>query len=305
MEWEVSIIEWLQNNASILGTVFDKVFGFIGGEKGLIVALLIVLFCWKKEVGYKVALIVASVNTWLPMIKAVVLRPRPYMSYPDRIEAKVLVDTKASAQDVAAQGYSFPSAHAASVSGLYGMLALAVRKNWMWILSIAIMLFVGVSRVAAGMHYPTDVLAGWALGIVAIVVFELLEKYISKEWIRHLILVASTIPGLFYVRTQDYYTSLGLLLGACLAILFEKKYVNYKNTKNVFAMILRVAGGGVIYIVLNTLLKLPFDKEFLAEPTMPAFLIRTIRYTIIIFVMLGVYPKIFPLYEKIGKNSNG
>jgi membrane-associated phospholipid phosphatase len=303
MEWEIRVIEWIQDNLAILGTVFDKIFGFVGGEKGLMVALLIVMFCWRKEVGYRLALVVALTNVWLPMIKAVVLRPRPYMSFPDRVEAKALVDTNASAQDVAAQGYSFPSAHAASVSSLYSMLAQAVKKSWMWIVSIALMLLVGLSRVAAGMHYPTDVLAGWGLGILALVIYNLLEKYISKGWILRLILVASTVPGLFYVRTQDYYTSLGLVLGACLAIPFEQKFVNFQNTRNVFAMILRVAGGGVIYIVLNTLLKLPFDKSFLAEPTLPAFIIRTVRYTIIIFVIIGVYPKVFPLFEKIGKKK--
>ena len=55
--------------------------------------------------------------------------------------------------------------------------------------------------------------------------------------------------------------------------------------------------------MLNTLLKLPFNKEFLKSETMPAFLVRTARYAVIIFVIIGVYPKLFPLYERIGKKG--
>ena len=68
-------------------------------------------------------------------------------------------------------------------------------------------------------------------------------------------------------------------------------------------MILRVAGALVIYYVMNTLLKLPFSKEFLSSGTMEAFLVRLVRYALIIFVAIGIYPKVFPLFEKVGKKN--
>ncbi|MER2152335.1 MAG: hypothetical protein ABS900_12040, partial [Candidatus Limivicinus sp.] len=76
---------------------------FIGAEKGLLICVLIVMFCWKKEVGQKLALIVSCVNLWLTLIKSIVLRPRPFMEYPDRVKALV-VDAEGAAKDVAAQG---------------------------------------------------------------------------------------------------------------------------------------------------------------------------------------------------------
>jgi hypothetical protein len=48
---------------------------------------------------------------------------------------------------------------------------------------------------------------------------------------------------------------------------------------------------------------MPFSAEFLTGGTLGAFLVRTARYAIIIFVMIGVYPKVFPLFEKIGKKE--
>ncbi len=37
------------------------------------------------------------------------------------------------------------------------------------------------------------------------------------------------------------------------------------------------------------------------QKTLGAFLVRTARYAVIIFTIIGLYPKVFPLFEKIGK----
>lgn len=305
MEWEANLIEWLQKYVSSVQNTegFAKFFDFFGAETGLLMVVLIVMFCWKKTAGQRLTLIVVCVNMWLPMIKSVVLRPRPYMEHPDKVRALALSDEGAEAMDVAAQGYSFPSMHSASVPALYFALANEVKKKWLWILAGIMTVVVGFSRVVAGMHYPTDVLAGWALGFAVIGVFALLDRYIKKEWAIHLILLISAIPGLFYVRTTDYFTALGCLIGAIAAIWFERKYVNYEDTRRFPAMLLRVIGAILIYLVVNTLLKLPFDKEFLAGTSIAAFLIRTARYAIIMFLILGVYPMMFPLFERVGKKA--
>lgn len=303
MEWEVGIIEWIQSNFSVFSKVFGGVFSFVGGETGLAILLLVVLFCWKKEAGLKLALIMISLLAWFAMIKSVVMRPRPYVEYPDRVEALALVNSEASATDVAAQGYSFPSMHSGAVAASYFSLAREVKKKWFRIFAVVLTLLVGFCRVVTGNHYPTDVLAGWALGFAVLWIFDLLDRYVRKEWFRHLILLAVTLPGLFFVRTEDYFTSLGLLIGAIAAIPFEQKYVNYQDTRNIPAMILRMIGAFAIYYGLNTLLKMPFSGEFLDSAVLSALLVRTARYAVNLFVIMGVYPKVFPLFEKIGKKS--
>ncbi len=47
------------------------------------------------------------------------MRLRPYMEHPGRVEAQAPVDSSAGAQDVTAQGYSFPSMHSPSITA-YG-----------------------------------------------------------------------------------------------------------------------------------------------------------------------------------------
>ena len=302
MEWEASLIKWLQTSLSSAAD-FAKCFDFFGAETGLLLLILIVMFCWKKEAGQKLALIVSCVNLWLPMIKSVVLRPRPYMEYPDSVKPLALSDNGAAAMDVAAQGYSFPSMHSASVPAVYFWLANEAKKNWLWIAAGVLTILVGVSRVVAGMHYPTDVLVGWVLGFAVIGVFMLLDRYVHKEWLYYMILLIPALPGLFYVRTTDYFTALGCLIGATAAFPFERKYVNFENTRKISAMLLRLFGAILIYVVVNSLLKLPFDKQFLAGTSLAAFLIRTVRYAVIMFLIFGVYPMVFPRFEHIMKTK--
>lgn len=68
-------------------------------------------------------------------------------------------------------------------------------------------------------------------------------------------------------------------------------------------MLLRVFGAILIYVVVNSLLKLPFDKQFLAGTSLAAFLIRTARYAVIMLLIFGVYPMVFPRFEHIMKTE--
>lgn len=60
--------------------------------------------------------------------------------------------------------YSFPSGHALFSVVLYGTLAVLYRRGG-WVAAV-LALLIGASRVVLGEHWPTDVLAGWAAGLV-------------------------------------------------------------------------------------------------------------------------------------------
>lgn len=69
-------------------------------------------------------------------------------------------------------GYSFPSGHAMVSVCFYGMIAYLIMRhisNWHWrlvviTLTLALIAAIGVSRVYLGVHYPTDVVAGYFAG---------------------------------------------------------------------------------------------------------------------------------------------
>ncbi|MER1994716.1 MAG: phosphatase PAP2 family protein [Eubacteriales bacterium] len=302
-DWEVSLIEWVQNGMGSFGTTLAKMFSFIGGETMSLLLLIIVLFCYRKASGKRVAMTVLTASMWFPMIKNIVLRVRPYMAHKDSIKVLQVVEADADPADIIQQGFSFPSGHGATAVSLFGSIGRELRKRWMWTLAVVMPLLIGLSRIAVGVHYPTDVLAGWAVGLAAIGFNMLLVKYVKKEWVRYAILLALTVPGIFWCTSRDYFTALGLLIAATVAFPYEEKYVQFKDTRNIWAMILRAAGSFAIYFALNTLLKMPFSKEWLDSGELAANLVRTARYAVILFIIIGVYPRVFPAFEKIGKKQ--
>ena len=299
MAWEVSLIEWLQKETGKAGEMIAKLFSFIGGETVMLLVLLVILFCCSKEAGKRCGLKIIAATIWFPMVKNVVLRLRPYMEH-ETIRALQLTEADAGAMDPVQQGYSFPSGHAAMSMSIYGSLCREARKKWLWILSIVLVIMIGVSRFMAGVHYPTDVLAGWGIGLIAICFGEWMEKKVAGEQTRYLILLAISLPGIIWCRSRDYFSALGVLAAMVIAFPYEAKHIGFRDTRNVWAMILRVAGAMVIYAAMNIVLKLPFSREFLDGGTVAAGLVRSLRYGIILFTVIGVYPRVFPLYEKIG-----
>jgi undecaprenyl-diphosphatase len=84
--------------------------------------------------------------------------------------------------------YSFPSGHAVTAACFYGVLAAiltirsasAVRKALLWVGAALMAALIGLSRVYLGVHYPTDVVAGYAAAVVW--VFTVRAGYLA--WLR-------------------------------------------------------------------------------------------------------------------------
>lgn len=130
---------------------------------------------WRLTIQGLVVLLSASLlNIW---IKNMISRPRP-------LEDLRLVDV---------HSYSFPSGHSMSAIAFYGFLVYLTFKlvrNPFWrytlmVLEIALILGIGLSRVYLGVHYPSDVLAGFAAGLfwllVCIAIFRAIHFYSKKS----------------------------------------------------------------------------------------------------------------------------
>jgi undecaprenyl-diphosphatase len=143
---------------------FDRVVEVVG-EYGLLVAMiLVVVCCWwsvRRRGGDDAAVSVAAL-VWAPLaagiavlvnipIRGFVERPRPFL---DHQGLEVLVSGKTD--------YSFVSDHATITMAMGVGLFVANRK--FGLVGIGLALVEGFCRVYMGVHYPTDVVGGFALG---------------------------------------------------------------------------------------------------------------------------------------------
>lgn len=301
--WEVSLMEWLQARIGSGLMSIISLFSMFGEELMLILILGFVYWSYDKKLGRTMGLSAIMGLTWNTMAKNIILRRRPYFDH-ERIKILRVVEPGADIYDIAAQGYSFPSGHSTNAATLFCSMATGLRKRWVTVVAIAIPLLTGISRFVVGAHYPTDVLAGWLLGVLSVLIVRELQKRVRNTLLRYGILLITAVPGFFFCKSADYFTAMGLMIGFMGGTLLDDRCVHFENTRKPLWMVARVLGGLAIYFALNTMLKLPFSREFLSSGSGAALLVRCARYAIIAFVVFGVYPLLFKLERKTdGRDS--
>ena len=86
-------------------------------------------------------------------------------------------------------GFSFPSGHAMVATAFYGILIFLIlktdikkvyKKIWIIVLSTVILL-IGISRIYLGVHYASDVIAGFSLSISYIIIATTIINYYLKN----------------------------------------------------------------------------------------------------------------------------
>lgn len=158
-------------------TPFVILITLLGNPLTVIAIMAYLIYILRKNKNYYLPLIDALLTSYLvnTLIKVLVARPRP--------EVLKLIE-----QD----GYSFPSGHAMNSMAIYFMLFLlinhymkkSVKKTILLITTMILPILIGLSRIYVGVHYATDVIAGWVLGLtIAYATFILWDKF--KHLLEH------------------------------------------------------------------------------------------------------------------------
>jgi undecaprenyl-diphosphatase len=105
--------------------------------------------------GVVAAWALASSHLVVQILKRTIVRPRPRLP----MGLAFLIKPQ--------DRFSFPSGHAAAGLSVGLPFFLALAGPWAWA-ALALGLMVGVSRCYLGVHYPGDVLVGWTLAALAV-----------------------------------------------------------------------------------------------------------------------------------------
>lgn len=145
----------------------------LGGAIFLITLSLILLLIIKnKKIGILIWLNLGISVLLNQALKFIIQRPRP-------TEFRIINES----------GYSFPSGHSMVSSAFYGFLIYLIYKNvknkylkWSLITLLSlVILTIGISRIYLGVHYTSDVIAGFLISVSYLIIFIHFAKDFMKN----------------------------------------------------------------------------------------------------------------------------
>lgn len=183
--FELEVIRFIQQFRTPFLDYFFRSFDYFDRQEFLFVLIPIIWLCYGWKAGLRlfyVLLVSSLVNNAL---KEYFLSPRPFHLDP-------------SLGIIQVKGLGFPSGAAQTVILLSGLLITSCKGSWKWAVAFSYILLVSFSRVYLGVHFPTDILGGWVVGFILLVIYLYvrlpLEKKLSRLRPGQLFLLSQLIP---------------------------------------------------------------------------------------------------------------
>jgi hypothetical protein len=169
MDGSISIIQALQASVPDPGSSLN-LFTFLGLPEFFLMVIPLIYWCFDKTLGIRLSLILSLSTGLCDALKIAIHSPRPYW---------VSSDVRALATY---PSFGLPSGHAQNALVFFGYLGAWIKKRWAWALCAIIVVLTGLARVYQAVHFPLDIIAGWAVGLVILVLFLRFENP-AAEWI--------------------------------------------------------------------------------------------------------------------------
>ena len=261
MNWELTFIKALQAVASPFLDLFFRAVGELGGDIFWLMAIFALFSLGRKKQALSLsALLLTSFYTSYAL-KYVVGRPRPPLEL-QRLGPRT--------------DPSMPSTHATEAASNLGYVARESRRRWAYLACSVLAGLAGLSRVYFGLHWPTDVLAGFGLGLLVLASYIGLIEEAAKGLLkgleghraaRALLALLTVLVGLlamfltpsYWGRPSAYIGGLisGVFLGALLPD--QAKPRNPRDLGNllrtVFSCLIGLLGLAFSYVFLAGLLQ--------------------------------------------------
>lgn len=271
-QWGLDFIRTVQ---LVHGPVLDTFFNAItclGEEMFFVVLLPLIFWCVDFAIGARLAIVFLLSPYVNAVLKDAFAHPRPFE-----------LDPSVQLRTVGAEGYGLPSGHSQNAVVLWGALAAQCRKAWLWIVAVALMVLIGFSRIFLGVHFPTDVLGGWAVGAVLLVLYLALGARI-EGWLKRVGLVwqlvlAVGVPLVLLLLhpTAGASTPMAVLMGMGVGLALVGRVAPFRTGGPFWQCVLRFLVGLLGLLALYGGLKLAFPAE--GQPFY--FALRVVRYAVV------------------------
>lgn len=157
-DWGVALIVMMQAVGDEVA-IFWRAVSVLGDEVFFLLLIPFLFWCVSPRASIRVGLVLLLGTAINSFFKLALAGPRPYW-----YSAEVRAFTAESS-------FGLPSAHAQNTAGVWGALASLIARPWAWGVALLLAFLVGISRMALGVHFPTDVLVGWLLGMLTLAAY--------------------------------------------------------------------------------------------------------------------------------------
>lgn len=175
LNWfDQSIYNFISSFHCNLLTLFFKFITKFGSFTYIFIFIIVILIFIKDKLLSALISINSLIGAFInKVLKSIFVRPRP--------DVLRLVEQG---------GYSFPSGHAMASTIFYGMLIYLIYKSDInskfkhIIISflIILILLIGISRIYLGVHYASDIIAGYLVSIIYLIIFiSFINKVVLKK----------------------------------------------------------------------------------------------------------------------------
>ena len=289
LNWELDLIIQIRNTIPNLVGVFELLTA-LGGELFFLVLLPLIYWCLDRRTGARLTvlfLISACTNN---VAKLLFHSPRPFVIAPQRIAPLFDVPLAEAIEAYEAHGNGFPSGHTQSTIVIWGYLAAQARRlkgqlarlrPLIYAVAALLVVLVPLSRVYLAVHFPRDLLGGYALGIILLALFAWLapgaEAGLARLSLTWQLVVAITIPlaAALVVPGKNTVTAAATLLGMGVGFAMERRWIRAETDGAIWQRALRFVLGMTILGGLYAGLKVIF------EGLEPVLVFRFIRYTLV------------------------
>jgi membrane-associated phospholipid phosphatase len=277
LDWGIEVVLGFQQFSPALDLSF-KSLTFLGNLEFFLLFMPLIYWCIDRRMGARLLvlfLISAYVNT---IAKVMSDQPRPFQ-YDSRVRPLVH-----------AGGGGLPSGHTQGAVVVWGYLASQIRSGKFWIIAGFLMIAVPISRLYLGVHFPTDLLGGYCLGAVLLILYlrfaPNVEAWLVAKGVIWQTAVAVILPILMILASPQgsryALSACGALLGFLPGITLERRWIRFRSGGSFLKRSLRLIVGLIILLGIWLGFKLAFSG------LEPLSLFRVVRYASVgLWVALG------------------